>query len=202
MRRPLMTLGALLTAGIMSLGAAGGAIAQQEELAGAGVGDVPHPAHIHTGTCGEGLGEVVTPLNDVASNKGTMMGTPTAGGMASPVASPVAGSMMAIPVMISVTTVDVAMADILAGEHAINVHESAENIGNYIACGNVNALPWDDQSVLFGIAPLNDSGYSGIGSLYDNGDGTTTVYIYLTHGIFFQGEMLPPDATPVASPVS
>ena len=27
--------------------------------------------------------------------------------------------------------------DLLAGDYAINVHESAENIGEYIACGDI-----------------------------------------------------------------
>jgi hypothetical protein len=51
-----------------------------------------------------------------------------------------------------------------------------------------------DTSLLFGMAPLNDSGLSGIGSLYDNGDGTTDVYVYLIQS---GGGM----ATPVASPM-
>ena len=36
---------------------------------------------------------------------------------------------------ISVTTVDVTVADLLAGGFAINAHESGANAGNYVACG-------------------------------------------------------------------
>ena len=75
-----------------------------------------------------------------------------------------------------------AVEDILGGDHAINVHESAENIGNYVACGDIGGLMIGTTDLLFGMAPLNDSGLSGVGSLHDNGDGTTTVYVYLTSG--------------------
>jgi plastocyanin len=36
----------------------------------------------------------------------------------------------------------------------------------------------DDLPV--GLAPLNDSGYTGVALLHDNGDGTTTVSLFLT----------------------
>ena len=61
-----------------------------------------------------------------------MFGTPTAGDMA--------GSAGAIPVLSSVTTVQMAFADIIGGDHAINVHESAENIQNYVACGDIGGV--------------------------------------------------------------
>ena len=52
---------------------------------------------------------------------GTPMGTPT--------------GPFGVVIESSVTTVEVALTDLSAGGYAINVHESAENIGNYIACG-------------------------------------------------------------------
>ncbi|MEZ4505121.1 MAG: CHRD domain-containing protein [Thermomicrobiales bacterium] len=66
-----------------------------------------HPAHIHSGTCAE-LGDVVYPLTDVDA----------------------AGE--------SVTVVDVPLADLLAnGPYAINIHLSADDIGTYVACGDI-----------------------------------------------------------------
>lgn len=177
MRRPIVTLIALAFAGLISLGGTSGVIAQ----------DAPtHPAHIHTGTCAA-LGDVVVPLSDVganAMNNGT------------PMAMDQVGSAEAIPVMSSVTTVDLALSDILAGEHAINIHESAENIGNYIACGDIGGTMIGSTDILFGIRALNDSGLTGIGSLHDNGDGTTTVYVYLTADA--EDEMATPEASPVS----
>jgi hypothetical protein len=144
-------------------------------------GETPHPAHIHSGTCME-LGDVVYPLTDVAG--------PDA--MASPSSSPAAMDMMdmdegtpmagmdesAEVVATSMTDVEAALDDILAAEHAINVHESAENIGNYIACGDVTGEV-TDGTLEIELQELNGSGYSGEAYLVDNGDGTTTVTVTL-----------------------
>jgi hypothetical protein len=82
-----------------------------------------HPAHIHSGTC-EQLGDVVFPLADVVTQTGEEMGA--AGGH---------------PVKLSeVNHVDVPLQEILDGEHAINVHLSAEEIGTYIACGTIGGV--------------------------------------------------------------
>ncbi|MGH2561602.1 MAG: CHRD domain-containing protein, partial [Thermomicrobiales bacterium] len=37
----------------------------------------------------------------------------------------------------SVTTVPVSLDDLTAGEFAINVHDSVENVGLYISCGEI-----------------------------------------------------------------
>jgi hypothetical protein len=68
---------------------------------------VPHPAHIHVDP-----GECLEAADIIADL------TPVEGGT-------------------STTTVDVALADIQATEHVIIVHESVENIGNYIACAEI-----------------------------------------------------------------
>ena len=164
MRRALMALGALLMLGAISIGGSG-ALAQ--DMAG-----VAHPAHIHSGTCEE-LGDVVYPLSDVGADM-MMDGTPMAMDMG--------GSGSAIPVEASVTTVQAALSDIVASEHAINVHESGENIGNYIACGAIGGPMMGMTDLAIGLGALNDSGYSGIAWLHDNGDGSTTVYVFLTQG--------------------
>jgi hypothetical protein len=68
---------------------------------------VPHPAHIHVDP-----GECLDAADIIADL------TPVEGGA-------------------STTTVDVALADIQATEHVIIIHESVENIGNYIACAEI-----------------------------------------------------------------
>lgn len=68
-----------------------------------------HPIHLHSGTCAE-LGDVVVALTDVDAT----------------------GS--------SITTVDIPLATIqdpAVGPHAINIHLSADEIGTYVACGDV-----------------------------------------------------------------
>ncbi|MBA3449577.1 MAG: hypothetical protein H0T18_00025 [Chloroflexia bacterium] len=37
----------------------------------------------------------------------------------------------------SETTVDLTFDELTSGEYAINAHESAENIANYVACGDI-----------------------------------------------------------------
>lgn len=129
-----------------------------------------HPAHIHSGTCTE-LGDVIYPLSDV-SVSAMVNGAPIGGAAA--------GAADAIPVSLSGTTVEAPLADLLASPFAINVHESAENIGNYIACGNVGGAMIGTTDIAFGLSALNDSGFSGVATLHDNGDGTTAVSVYLT----------------------
>jgi plastocyanin len=163
----------------------------------------PHPAHVHAGTC-DTLGEVVFPLTDVAMADDS--GTPVAhdadedshegedeahegddesteeseemdhsGDMD---ASPEAEHDMGKPAGTSETTVEADLATILGAEHSINVHESAENIQNYIACGEITGTPEDGELVIE-LAEMNDSGYDGEATLTDNGDGTTTIEIEL-----------------------
>lgn len=122
---------------------------------------VPHPAHIHEGSCPD-VGAVVAPLADV-----TVAGTEAE------------GAEDHIHVDVSVSTVELALADILAGDHAINVHQSAEDMGTYIACGNIGGNFVDDAFVM-GLGPVDDSDYTGIAWLTDNGDGTTEVRVAIT----------------------
>lgn len=160
------------------------------------------PAHIHAGTC-ETLGDVVFPLNDISSgNVGAapvaspqVMGTAMAEGTAeivvsgTPVETPMAqGEIVAI----SETVVDASLDDILGAEHAINVHESAENIQNYIACGDITGEATNGE-LHIQLQELNGSGYTGEAHLVDNGDGTTTVTVNL---------MQVSSGTPVASPAA
>jgi len=193
-RRRLAPLAALVAAFILvsglMIGFGGHSTAAQEE-------EESHPAHIHSGTCGANLGPVVYPLDNVGG--GTMMGTPVTGQQA--------GATDAIPVQTSTTVVKTTLDDLVGEAYAINVHESNDNIQNYIACGNIGG-EIAGGSLAIGLAELNDSGYSGIAWLHDNGDGTTTVLVGLTEE--YGGAATPeagggeatPAATPAASPAA
>lgn len=183
-------------------------------------GTQQHPAHIHAGTC-DTLGDVVFPLADVTSEgmMGTpmagegMMGTPEGGddAMVSADASgtPAAGADDAQTtegdedmevgevVAMSTTTVQASLDDILAAEHAINVHESAEAIDVYIACGDITGTAENGELEVY-LNPLNDSGYTGEAILTDNGDGTTTVDVMLMQS----GDMESMDDMAEATPSS
>jgi plastocyanin len=90
------------------------------------------------------------------------------------------GSDAGIPVDVSVTTVAAPLADIVASEHSIVVHESAENIGNYVLCGDIGGTMLGASDLPVGLRELNESGASGVAWLHDNGDGTTEVRLTVT----------------------
>lgn len=147
---------------------------------------VAYPAHIHTGIC-DALGDVVFPLNDVSrlTARQSSVASPSADLAATPEASPVAASPVASPeagagdvVAQNTTDVAVSLDEILGADHAINVHESADQIQNYIACGDLAGTPTDGV-LSIELQELNDSGFAGEAHLEDNGDGTTTVTVYL-----------------------
>lgn len=134
-----------------------------------------HPAHIHSGTCEE-LGDVVFPLNELQA--ASQVATPEASLGADAASTPEASPAVRLDntVAQSATMVEASLDDILAAEHAINVHESPENIQNYIACGAVTGSPTDGQLTIE-LRELNGSGFVGEAMLTDNGDGTTTVHV-------------------------
>jgi hypothetical protein len=68
-----------------------------------------HPAHIHAGTCDNLNPNPLFPLNNVDKNGN------------------------------SDTTIDVALAQLMGGGFAINVHKSAQEIGVYVMCGNIGS---------------------------------------------------------------
>jgi hypothetical protein len=122
-----------------------------------------------------------TPTPDTGMTSDAGMGTPPEGAEDVDVTTDVMASPtpdMNGVIAGSTTTVEASLDVILGAEHAINVHESAENIENYIACGDLTGTPSDGQLEVQ-LQELNDSGYSGRATLRDNGDGTTTVTIEL-----------------------
>ena len=138
---------------------------QATPVGGAQVEDGPHPAHIHTGTCDE-LGDVVLPLEELAD--------PAAGGERS-------GPATAHAVKASETTVDLPLEEIVAGGHAVNVHLSAEEIGTYIACGDIGGAVITDEGgrteLVVGLGELNGSGHVGVAWLGADGDQTEVVVV-------------------------
>ena len=120
-------------------------------------GDEAHPVHIHAGTCAE-LGEVVVPLADVTVPDGEH-----------------AGADSAIPAKVSLNVIDMPLQELLDGEYAVNVHQSAEAIDTYIACGDLGGIITQGEAgdeVRFVLTELNDSGHSGIVFLGVEGDQT------------------------------
>ena len=206
-RNRLFAVGALVALLALVVGGGARGLAQDAtpEAGETATASAGHPAHIHSGTC-ETLGDVVFPLADVMSSMPAAgmdmdMATPMAGmDMASPMAGGMMGAASAIPAMMSVTTVDASIETILSAEHAINVHESADAIQNYVACGALGGTPDAGNNLVVGLAELNNSGVSGVAWLHGNDDDTTTVTIFLASGLSGMGGMT--DGTDTATPAA
>src|SRR5829696_1054995 len=129
----------------------------------------PRPAHIHTGTCDE-IGEVVAPLTNLTGA--------TAGDR-------VGQARRAIPAESSFTSVPLTLDAILGADHVVNVHLSEEEIGTYIACGEVGGMLSPEGAVIIGLRELNNSGFTGIAYLAPGADGASTdvsVFVAPTQG--------------------
>ncbi len=148
-----LRLGAIVAFAALAVNASGG-VAQTP------VADESHPAHIHAGTCAT-LGDVVLPLTDVAD--------PAAAG------AEWVGAETAHTVKLSRTDVAMPLEEIVAGEYAVNVHLSSEEIGTYIACGDIGGHLLEDEGrmhLIIGLGELNDSGHTG--SVWFGSDGEQT----------------------------
>jgi hypothetical protein len=178
-----LAIGVVL-AGSLGIGGAGLALAQDEEAPA-----ISHPAHIHAGTCDELDPNPIGPLNNIVP----MMNEESEDENAN---AP-QGVLTAAPVLYSMSEeVELSFQDdVLATSHSINVHESEENIQNYVACGEIGGVVVDGELVV-ALRSMNDSGYSGIAILTEDGDGNVDVEIYLAEPVETGDNV--PDATPVS----
>jgi len=158
---------ALVLVTVVIFGALGAGLTAQEMV------EVSHPSHVHQGTCADLDPSPEYPLANVEP--------------VSPDAEP--GS-----VEVGVTSLDVSLDDLVAEPFAINLHESVENVENYIACGDITGAVVDGTLVI-GLNEQNDSGYSGVAVLSAANSGGTDVTIYLGFGLSRDVAA----ATPVAS---
>jgi len=172
----LLVIGALLATGASALA----------QDATPTTGGEDHPAHIHSGTC-DNLGEVVYPLNNVQtytvdrSFSINPVASPAAGEVAP---SPVVSITSSTPVLFSFTHVaDANIVDLIAGGYAVNTHESAANIGNYIACGDIPTCTGITCPAVTGVvvplSELNNSGYCGVANIESDPNGGVNVTVFL-----------------------
>lgn len=180
----MLSTAAVATA--MTVGLVGASIAQDATpLAGEGemdmtAGAAVYPNHFHLGTCADLDPAPAIPLADLQFPDWVPSLSGEAGGDIEVVLpSPADFGNAPIPAAVATTDVDVPLADIVAGGHAVNVHDPADP-SQYVACGNVGGVPDARGDLFFGLSEHEDSGYSGAVWLHDNG-GSTTVVVFLTH---------------------
>jgi hypothetical protein len=164
-----LLLGASVAAGGTGVLAQDAATPVGDDAAAAG-----RPVHIHSGTC-DTLGDVVAPLNDLTLATGGTGADETV----------VTDTAQAIPAEYSFSTVPMTIDQILAAEHAINAHESAEDIGTYIACGDLAGPVDANGSLVVGLRELNESDYAGIAVLSPSAQtaGSTDVSVFIAGGL-------------------
>lgn len=130
-----------------------------------------HPARIHEGTCEE-LGAVAFRLNGVGGSvdlDNAPMATPT-----------VVNPDSAYQVMVGETTIDGAMDDVLAEEHAVMIYESDEAM-DAIACGNVGGAMSGDM-LITGLAEAGIPGHLGFAMFEPEGD-QLVISVILGHAL-------------------
>lgn len=130
-----------------------------------------HPARIHNGTCEE-LGGVAFRLNGVGASvdlEGAAMATPTA-----------VNEDTAYQVMVGETTIDGTIDDLLAGEHAVMIYESDEDM-SAIACGNLGGAMFGD-SLVTGLAESGHPGHLGFAIFAPDGE-QTLVTVIIGHAL-------------------
>lgn len=175
-------LSAVVIGGALGAGALGVAGAQDQTPTPATI--VTHPAHIHKGTCENLDPNPAAPLTDVG---------PRMKDDELPASEDIKGSLTAAAIEVSETDeADINFDDLFTEAHAINVHESAQNAQNYIACGDIGGAVIDDK-VIIGLVEQNSSGYSGV-AIVEKNDDKAKVTIYLGRGLS--------GAAPAATPTS
>ncbi len=141
------------------------------------------PAHIHSGTCeGGGVGPIVQALNNVAAPEGDAE-----------------GQEQGVTAESSFTSVPLALEDILAVDHVINVHLSGEEFETYIACGEIGGVRDDAGNLAIALKEANNSGFAGVAYLSQGEDGVSTgVTVFLVEGL----TEIDTDTSPAASPIA
>ncbi len=174
----LLTTAAVATT--LLVGLVGAGLAQDATpTAGDGETGAGYPNHFHLGTCADLAPEPAIALADLQFPDWLAALSGEASDIEVVLPEPDDFGNAPIPVAVATTEVAVPLADIIAGKHAINVHDAADP-SVYIACGNVGGVPDERGDLFIGLAEDNDSGYTGAAWLHDNG-GSTTVVVFLTH---------------------
>lgn len=159
--------GALALSGL--LGAGGAVLAQDATPEGETAlptREAPaRPVHIHAGTCEE-LGEIVYPLNPIELPQGEAIGD----------------FDEAVVTGISYTPLEAPFPELIGGQYAVNVHFSEDQIGNYIACGEVGGVLTEQGALPIVLQEVNDSGFAGVAFLSPSApapDAASDVSIFL-----------------------
>jgi uncharacterized cupredoxin-like copper-binding protein len=151
-----VTIAAGVVALIGLITAGGPAAVAQDATPQAEQGQIPRPAHIHVNDCAN-IGDIAAPLNDLTAPTGQRVGV-----------------RRAFEAESSFTNVPMTLDQILASDHSLNVHMSADQMNVYIACADLGGVLTPEGALIVGLAEQNNSGYTGIAYLSPGADGAST----------------------------
>lgn len=176
--RPCTLLSTAALAVAVTVGLAGVGFAQDATPTAANdaVG-VAYPSDLHSGDCDNLSTEPVERLADL------LLPDWVAGleeGNATDIVAKDFGNAP-IPVAAATTEVNIPLADIVSGKHAIDVESpNGDDPEDAVACANIGGVV-DEQGDLFvGLGEANGSGHNGVVWLHDNGT-STTIVVFLAH---------------------
>ncbi len=130
-----------------------------------------HPARIHEGSC-EDLGKVAYRLNGVGATV-DLDNVPFE-------APAVVNPDTAYQVMLSNSLIDSALDDLLAGDFAVMIYESDDDM-NAISCGNLGGV-MDGENLVTGLAEMGIPGHLGFAVFTPAGE-QTEVEVIIGHAL-------------------
>src|SRR5215217_7533166 len=138
---------------------------------------VAYPSHLHSGDCDNLSAEPVQRLADLLLPD--WVAGLTEGDDTDIVAEDFGNPP--IPVAVATTEVNIPLADIVAGKHAIDVERpNVDDAEDSVACANIGGVVDEHGDLFVGLSESNGSGHNGIIWLHDNGT-STTIVAFLAH---------------------
>jgi hypothetical protein len=176
--RPCTLLSTAALAVAMTVGLAGVGFAQDATPTAANddVG-VAYPSDLHSGDCDNLSAEPVERLADL------LLPDWVAGieeGNATDIVAADFGNPP-IPVAAATTEVNIPLADIVSGKHAIDVESpNSDDPEDSVACANIGGVVDEHGDLFVGLGEAHGSGHYGVVWLHDNGT-STTIVVFLAH---------------------
>jgi hypothetical protein len=172
----LLSTAALAVA--MTVGLAG--VGSAQDATPTAMGDdlgAAYPTHLHSGDCDNLSAEPVERLADLLLPDWV---AGLSGGEDTDIVADDFGNPP-IPVAAATTEVNIPLADIVAGKHAIDVESpNADSPEDSVACANIGGVVDEHGDLFVGLSETHGSGHYGIVWLHDNGT-STTIVVFLAH---------------------
>ena len=176
--RPCTLLSTAALAVAMTVGLAGVGFAQDATPTAANddVG-VAYPSDLHSGDCDNLSAEPVERLADLLLPDWVAA---LEEGNATDIVAEDFGNAP-IPVAAATTEVNIPLADIVSGKHAIDVESpNSDDPGDAVACANIGGVVDEHGDLFVGLGEANGSGHYVVVWLHDNGT-STTIVVFLAH---------------------